>query len=81
MLQILFYMFAKPYYKIRIPVYKTWKKVLQATKPSYTKPVAKQEAKRLQNEKQNHTCEFYPYGYKTIKMRFAVCKTLKPGFV
>jgi hypothetical protein len=75
MLQILHYMFAKPYYTIRIPVYKTRKKVLRATKPSYAKPVAKQEAKRLQNEKQNHSCEFYPYGYKNIKKRFVGCKT------
>jgi hypothetical protein len=40
-------MFAKPYYKFHIPVYKTWKRVLQITKPSYAKPVAKQETKQL----------------------------------
>jgi hypothetical protein len=60
MLQILFYMFAKPYYKFHIPVYKTWKRVLQATKPSYAKPVAKQETKQLQNWKQSIVVSFTP---------------------
>jgi Zn-finger protein len=38
------------------------------------KPVAKQEAKRLQNGKQKHNCEFYPC-LQNQKMVLFVVKT------